>query len=607
VLIAIVIVGSHSLHAVNAAAASLILVEPVHGSFITEPQTVVSGRADTAGLVNPVLTVNGTVVGLAADGSFSHPVALDAARIFNPILVELTAAGQLLARRRSVVIAGAALPATVLAPESLGVRLTDRGLGQLEWLVDRAITLNASTFLPPGTTFTQEACVDVPLLPDICTDIHMTIDHDPAPSFNDVEVALDAQTYQLGIQLNLKNLWARARVEAESASCTITVTADSMQVNGAVSLEPNPAYPAMVDAMQVGNMTANFGTFHDETDCGGLLGEVMEGLVALLVGNIHDLLQNGIEDYLNAVNSAGNTPLAAALEGVLSTLSFQTVINDALVEYGLQAYLGFSRITENHNGITFAMDSSVSLIPDGTCHPSPATPVLAASYDVPQPLPYVDLLTPAGALFDVGGVASATLLNQALRAATVCGLLQAEFTELAISGPPIPITAGWLSLFLPPLSQLDPAQPIRVALRPTLAPVISGASGPAGELLDLRIAAYVLELSIPGEIKPILQVALDLRAGIDVQIDPTTGAMRPYMGAIVDRTTTPLINVLGIPPADIDSLIDQLLGLLTNGGTLYNLSEPLVIPPVAGLHFPFVEFNRIIPHTGVFVDIVPQP
>jgi len=54
-------------------------------------------------------------------------------------------------------------------------------------------------------------------------------------------------------------------------------------------------------------------------------------------------------------------------------------------------------------------------------------------------------------------------------------------------------------------------------------------------------------------------------------------------------------------------LIDQAFLLLTNGGTFYNLSEPLVIPPVAGLSFPFVEFNRIMPHTGVFVNLVPQP
>ncbi len=602
VLITTAMFGTMALHPVDAAEANLLLAEPVHGHFTTAPQLLASGRVEMADLSDVVLTINGTAVMLAVDGAFSHPVALDAERIFNPVLVELTAGDNTIARRRPVVIVGESLPETTLAPESLAVRLTDRGLDQLELLVVRSIDLDVARFLPPGPLFSEEFCVDIPFLPDICTDVDVTIDDNPAPRLGSIEVDLDAALDRVNLELTLRALSVRAEAEASAVSCAITVTADSMLVTGAIRLEPNAANPAAIDVMQVGDIAIAFGNFNDDTDCGGIFGDIIEGLVEVLVGNIRDLLQNGLSDFLNRVDAVGNTQLASILEDILGMLSLEAVINASIAEPGLQARVSFDRISEDRDGITFVMDTGVDILPEGPCIPSLDNPALSAVYNVLQPLPTLSSVTPNGLQFDAGSAVSTTMLNQVLRGATACGLLQAEFTEIDISGNSTPITAGLLGALLPAFDQLDPTQPIRVMFRPTLAPVVSGASGPAEELIDLRIAAYLIELFIPGETSPLMQLALDLQAGVDVRLDTATGALQPRIGDIVDWSATLLINPLGVDSSLIDAFITLLLPQIDDlNGDL----DPLLIPGVEGLiDFEIVEVSPIDAYLGIFLDVI---
>ncbi len=607
----IVMFGTISLQAVDNAEANILLAEPVHGSFTTARPIMAHGRVDIEGLSDVVLTVNGEVVTPAADGSFTHPVTLDAARIFNPVLVELTAAGNTIARRQPVVIVGSSISATALAPESLAVRLTDRGLNQLEMLISRFVVLDVAGLLPSGPVFSDEVCEKIPPFgPDVCADVTVTIDDDPAPRLGAVEVGLDAQPDRVALALALRDLFVRANVEADagpfSVSCSIDIRADAMQVNGAIRLEPGAADPATIDVMQDGAMGIQFVNFGDAIRCNGPrpLRGVIEALAKALVGDIRDLVQEGLSDFLNKIDAAGNTPLANLLENVLGTLALEDVINASIADTGLQVQVPFARISEDSSGVTFVVDTSVEALPNASCTPSQDNPALAAVYDVPQPLPVLGVSTPGGLPFDAGGVVSATALNQALRGATACGLLQAEFTEIDIDGNTTPITAGLLGGFLPAFDQLDPTQPIRVVLSPTLAPVVSSVPGPAGASVDLRVAAYVIDMFFAGETSPIMQLALDLRAGLDLQLDPATGAVQPRIGEIADWSATLIINPLGVDPARIDFFIEQLLPEIDG---LNDDLEPLMIPSVEGLDFALVEVSRIDAACGAFLDIIVQP
>lgn len=602
------LLGLSGLHATDAVAANLLLAEPVHGSFTTAAEIVTSGRVEADHLSDVVLTVNGTVVTPAADGSFSHPVALAAERIFNPVLVELTAAGHTTVQR-PVVIVGTPLPDTALAPESLAVRLTDRGIDQLESLVSRLVDVDVASFLPPGPVFRDEVCTKIPPFGTrVCGDVHVTIEADPAPRLGALAVALDAQQDQVVLALALHNIFVRAKVDAKagpvSASCTIDVNADALWVHSAIHLEPNAANPATVDVMQLGDALITFGNFADHTDCGGLLGDIIEELAKALVGDIQDLLQAGLGDFLNAVDAAGNTLLAGILEEVLGALSLEAAINTSIAATGLQAQVPFARISEDDEGITFVVDTSVGALPGAPCATSQDSPPLAAVYDVPQPLPVLGAATPGGLPFDAGGTVSATVLNQALRGATACGLLQAAFAEIDIDGNPVPITAGLLGVFLPAFNQLDPAQPIHVVLRPTLAPVISGTPGPLGELLDLRVSTYLVELLTPGDTSPLMQLALDLRAGLDMQLDPATGAVQPRIGNIADWSAILLANPLGVDPSRIHFFIELLLPEIDG---LNDDLEPFDIPAIPGFDLAIVEVSRINPHLGAFLHMMAQP
>ncbi len=70
------------------------------------------------------------------------------------------------------------------------------------------------------------------------------------------------------------------------------------------------------------------------------------------------------------------------------------------------------------------------------------------------------------------------------------GLLRSEITELY----GIPLTAGLLATFIPPLVGANPEEPVVVRIRPTLAPLFTGAAGPNGEFAELKIAALAVEM-----------------------------------------------------------------------------------------------------------------
>ncbi len=599
------------LHLAHAAPASLLLAKPTHGLITTRSQIIASGQVLADDLTNVILTINGEGITPTADGVFSHTVDLDPARIYNPILIELTEAGTLVTRRRPVVIVGASLPATSLAPESLAIRLRDRGLDQLESLVQGFVDFDLTTFLPPGPALSDRVCTRVPPFGvRVCGDVDVTIDNDPAPRLGGIDLDLNARPNDVALSIELQDIFVRAKVEADvgpfDASCTIEVMADSMQVNGALHLAPRGANPAAIDVTQVGNMVLSFGNFSDDTDCGGFLGDVIEGLAKTLAGNIQTLLQDGLGDFLNAVDAAGNTPLAEGLESALDVLSVETLVNASIAEFGLQADVPFAQILEDSDGLTFVVDTGIDARPAavGTLCTTPQdNRALNAIYHVPAPLPTLGPVTPGGLQYDVGGVISTTVLNQALRAVTACGLLQAELTEIDLGNGDMPITAGLISAFLPVFEQLEPTQSIQVVLRPTLAPIVSNQPGPAGELLDLRVSAYLLELFITGETTPVLQLAVDLRAGLELRLDPSIGAVRPRIGTITDWATAFILNPLGVDPARIQFLIEL---LLTQIDDLNNDLDPLEIPPVEGLRFEMIEVSRVSSYIGVFLDIFPE-
>lgn len=91
--------------------------------------------------------------------------------------------------------------------------------------------------------------------------------------------------------------------------------------------------------------------------------------------------------------------------------------------------------------------------------------------------------------YGIGLGISTSGFNQLLRSQIEGGLLRSTLSEIDLGSGPIPLNAGLLAALFTPFSQLPPATPIAIRISPTLAPVLTGAVGPAGELGELRISS----------------------------------------------------------------------------------------------------------------------
>jgi hypothetical protein len=126
--------------------------------------------------------------------------------------------------------------------------------------------------------------------------------------------------------------------------------------------------------------------------------------------------------------------------------------------------------------------------------------------------------------YDVAVAISTAGFNQLLRGQTECGLLRSTLTTIDLDGEggvaPLPITAGLLSLLAPEFGTLPPGTPLEIDVTPTMAPLVTGNPGPAGELTELRIAQVMIDFAEPGG--PVwLSAVFVAAAGMNLDFRPT--------------------------------------------------------------------------------------
>src|SRR5262249_29881185 len=148
----------------------------------------------------------------------------------------------------------------------------------------------------------------------------------------------------------------------------------------------------------------------------------------------------------------------------------------------------------------------------GQCLPPPGAPNLLASYAPPSTFPTFGATAPTtGAPYGIGIGISASGFNQLLRGQTECGLMRTSLTAIDVDGPggapTLPITSSLLALLAPEFGKLPANTPLRVDVTPTLAPIVTGGSGPGGEVADLRVAQMLIDIVEPSSGKVWLEGA----------------------------------------------------------------------------------------------------
>jgi hypothetical protein len=582
----------------------LEVTAPVHGVFTTAGTVNVVGRVRNK-QAGTVLTVNGTVVPLNPDGTFSHPVTLNPSIVFNPIETRVLA--PFLIDRR-VVIAGQSVADGALSLNSLALRLNDSGLDQLEPVVTSLVDLDLAALLPPGTLVIDNYCYATVIF---CIGrVDATIEGSPPPSIGSFGIDIDSQPGFAFGDILLNNLFVRARVQAVSGigfTCFVNISAATTSIEGNYNLQPLAGDPSNVDVVQLGGANVIFGGFNDTTDCAGFLGGVVEFFIDLLVGDIQDLMEPAFEDFLNETDPAGNTAVAGAIEAALQGIEIAGPIGESLNAV-LEAPL--FAVTEDATGITLGSHASVvSQLGTPGCPPPPGTADLSASLHVPEAFPSFGANAPGGAPYDLAIAISTSAFNQLLKAQIECGLLQAELTEFELFGGVVPLTAGLLSLLLPEFATLPPTLAMVAVIKPSLAPVLTGNAGPLGELTEMRMGQLSVDLRAhpsTGIDLSYLNLAIDFRVGLDFGF--ADGQLAPTISAIDENDVVASVqsSFFGtVTPEDVQVAVPALVQ-----GALPVLSDSLgsfPIPAFFGFQLDPVETGLNGDFLAIFADLNPAP
>jgi hypothetical protein len=541
----------------------LVVTAPVHGVFSTAGTVNVTGRVENVISTNAVVTVNGAAVAVNSDGSFSAVVTLNPSIVFNPIETRLVAPKFLIDRR--VVVAGQSVADGAFSNQSIGLRLNDSGLNELEPVVASKVDLDLASLLPPGTLVIDNYCYAT-IFGACIGRVDAVVEGNPPPSIGSFGINIDSQVNMAFGDINLQNLFVRARVFAVSGigfTCHLNVTAATTQIQGNFALSPKAGDPSNVDVQQLGGANVIFGGFNDSNNCDGFLGGVVEFFIDLFVGDIQDLMEPAFEDFLNTLDGAGNTPVAGAIETALGDIEIAGPIGESL---GVVLDAPLFAVNEDAAGITLGSNARIlSTLGQPGCTPPAGTPDLAASLHVSEPFPSFGANTPGGQPYDLGIAISSSAFNQLLKAQIECGLLQTDLDEIDLFGTPVPLTAGVAALLIPQFNQVAATIPLIARIQPSLSPAITGNAGPAGELVEMRMGQLVVDLRDDplggtGHDISYVKVAIDLRVGVNFGF--SNGELVPTITTVDPANVTVSIEssqFLTVTPESLQDIVPLLL------------------------------------------------
>ena len=578
------------------------ILTPSHGAFSEASTVVVEGSVSNIHPDDASLTVAGSPVAVASDLSFSTTVSLDPESVFQPIVATLTRTTDgATFNDRVVMLKGAAVEAGDLVTDGIGMRLTDAGLDAIEPAVTGLVEINPKDMIPDGTLILDDYCYQDTIFGCLGR-IDVSVQHtETMPGISAFGIAIDSQAGFVEGDITLNDLAVRARVQSVTGigiSCTIDINSAVTNIDGDYTLEPMAGSPSSVDVAQQGGVAVAIGGFSSSTNCGGLLGGLIEWLIGLFMGDIDTMVSEGFQDFLDAVDGDGNTPIAGAIEAALGGIDIAGPVGDGL---GTELTTPFNAIHEDSVGITFPINAGI-----GTLTPDPMAPDLSHSLVVPTTFPTWPATSPEmGETYGVVLGFAPTTFNQFLMEGVAGGLMRTALTEIDLgTGTPIAINSTVLSVLLPAFASLPPATPLEIRIAPTLAPIVTNQLGPEGELARLQIAHLELQIVQPdagGAVR--LSGAIDLDLGLDLV--PEVGGLAISVGSAVPESIAAVLleNPLGVDPAAVEALIPTMIDLVTP--QLAGELGGFPLPSFLGVSLVPIEVSRHGDYLAIFANLTP--
>lgn len=580
----------------------LLIDVPANGTFTNAASVEVTGMVNGAEPVTS-LDVNGSsVLPLDQDNAYTTTVPLDAAEIFNPIVAELTTqVGTILRDRVTQVVGDGITTGFVLdgaqAPQSIAMRFTDVGLGQIEPIVAllSGDALDIETLLTAQNPVLDDECV---LEIGFCW-YYATVNI-VSVSFSSFELEFDAEASgSTAVDVTINDFFVDIDLHIRDSvavefDCGLEISTTSTAIDGNYDMVPLAGNPSKVDVNHVGSVAVNLSGFNHEFTSGlcdfPLIGDVIDAIVG---GSIQGLVQGGFEDNLNDPDGPGplDSPIAAGIQTALDGIDIAGPVGQTI---GVNLDASFFSIAEDADGISFNVDSSIT-----AANPDPMAPDLPASYSVVEPFPSFGNTTPVGGLpYGMALGISTTAFNMLLKAEIESGLLRNDITEFDLGGGALPLTVGLIKTFIPELDGLFPdSEPVVVQLRPVIAPIVTGEPGPLGELAELRMSHLLVDMRVVNPDFLALRLAVDVDLGIDLVASPTGLGFSIGLPAPEDVNLDILENPLNSNEVVLQSFLSTFLPLAFPG--LADALGGFPLPSFLGLELDPVEVSR----AGEFMTI----
>jgi hypothetical protein len=335
------------------------------------------------------------------------------------------------------------------------------------------------------------------------------------------------------------------------------------------------------------------------------------------------VVTDGMRDFLADPDGGGplDAPIAEGIETALADIQIAGPIGDSI---GVNLEAPLFDIFEDQEGLTLDSDARIT-----ASLPDPAAPDLLASLHVDEAFPDFAVCegggnaglpcasdgncpsglcvskTPLGTDYGLGIALSSSAFNQLLKAEIESGLLRTVLTEITLFGSSQPLTAGVLSALVPAFGTLDPNLPLEILLLPELAPVLTGASGPFGEIAEMRMPHLRVQIFAPGSGVVYLEFVVDATVGLDVGF--AAGELSFSVGGLQNSSLG--ITILRNPTETDEQFLEALLLniLPTLFPTLADALDSFPLPAFLGLDLSFVEVGRAGEFITLYFDLQQVP
>lgn len=596
----------------------IVIDSPPNGTFTTAGTQLITGHYTLLAPGQVAITVNGVPANSVntATRTFSHTVTLNPTTVFNPVRAVLTnTANGDHVNDRIVVINGQSVADGAYSPQSVAMRINDSGLDSLEPLVAglAAGQLNLATILPPGTVLLDQCFISV----IGCWGSAQVAIANPPPSFSSFQLFIDSQPNSVFGDIRINNLRLDVDINGSGLvpDCGLRLTANQLRLTGNYSLEPAGNLANDIDVNLITNPLGVQFTGFNHTFTSGLCDAPIIGdIIQAFLPDLEQAATDGIRGFLSDPDGAGpqDSPIAAAIQSTLAGISISGPVGQGL---GLMFESPLFEVAEDNAGITLGSNSrfrvSIGTGP-GQCFPPPGAPDLTASYSKPEAFPSFGANTPTTNLpYGLGIAISSAGFNQLLRGQIECGIMRTSLSQIDLDGaggsPPLNIDSTLLSLIVPEFAQLPPGTPLRIDVEPTIAPIVTGNPGPAGELTELKLAQVLINIVQPGPETVWMSGALDARLGLNLAFLPDGSGLAITLTPpqLSDLTVAIIDNPLGASEAQVEAVLPALIQPLIPD--LAGALSGFPLPQFFGLSLQGVEVSRNGQFLSLYANLAAAP